>query len=307
MKPKLIGRADANGVEVEAGVEVLGLPVSYSTAGEGPPLVLLHGAGSNRLDWLRVLPLLARTRRVYAPDLPGFDGGPAPRGGYAAAVLARYVLGFMDELGLERAALVGNSLGGLVALRMALAEPGRVDALGLVDTAGFGRAVSPALASLTLPGYGEAAILWTRTSPGSRQRAPLRAALLLARPALAPAYWLEEQRRLARTPGFMEATLAALRAQLAPWGQREVVLDELPRLEMPALVLWGMQDAVFPVYQAEHAAGRIPDGRLVLLPGCGHLPQVDKPEEFADAVGRFLDEKGRGLSAGDENRAGRHG
>lgn len=279
---------------------VFGLRMRYLVAGEGPPLVLLHGDGDNRLDWKGTLPLLARGRRVYAPDFPGLYGGSEPEGGYTAAGFARYVLGFMDELGLERVALAGNSLGGLVALRVALGEPERVGALGLVDPAGFGRAVHPALSSLTLPGYGEAAISWAQTPLGCRQRALGRAALLFARPWRAPGYWLEEQRRLARTPRFMEATLAALRALLSPVrGQREVFLDDLPRLKMPTLVLWGTLDTVFPAYQARAAARRIPDGRLALVPGCGHLPQVEKPEEFAEIVGRFLDDK--------DGRKGRQG
>jgi pimeloyl-ACP methyl ester carboxylesterase len=278
----------------EAEATVFGLSMRYLVAGEGPPLVLLHGDGDNRLDWLGTLPILARTRRVYAPDFPGLYGGPVPGGGYTAAGFAPYVVGFMDELGLKEAALVGNSLGGLVALRVALGEPGRVGALGLVDAAGFGRAVNPALTSLTLPGYGRAAISWAQTTPGARQRALGRGSLLFAKPLLVPEYWLEEQRRLAWTPRFMSATLAALRAMLSPvWGQREVVLDDLSRLRMPTLVVWGTLDAVFPAYQARDAVGRIPDGRLALIPGCGHLPQVEKTQEFADAVTKFLDDTNR--------------
>jgi len=141
VRSEWIARA-ANAVE-DAEVEVFGLRMSYLVAGEGPPLVLLHGDGNNRLDWSRVLPTLARSYRVYAPDLPGCDGGPAPWGGYTAAAFARYIPGFMDEMGLRRVALFGNSLGGLVALRVALSEPGRVSALGLVDSAGCGRSVHP--------------------------------------------------------------------------------------------------------------------------------------------------------------------
>ncbi len=167
-------------------IEVDGLPIRYVTAGTGPPLVLLHGAGDNALDWRWVMPDLAATHRVYAPDLPGSPNSARPAGDYSRAFFERFVAGFLDTLGIERAAMVGNSLGGLVALRLALSEPARVTALVLVDSAGLGRAVSPALRSLALPGYGKLAVTWSNTPPGALQRALGRAMLLFARPRRIP-------------------------------------------------------------------------------------------------------------------------
>ena len=110
----------------ERHVEVDGMPIRYLAAGEGPPLVLLHGAGDNSFDWRWVMPALAAAHRVYAPDLPGSPDSARPAAAYSPAFFERFVAGFLDALGIEGAAMVGNSLGGLVALRLALYEPARV-------------------------------------------------------------------------------------------------------------------------------------------------------------------------------------
>lgn len=272
----------------EQWIEIDGMTIRYLMAGEGPPLLLVHALGESVLDWRWVLPTLSRTHRVYAPDLPGFGGSAKPASEYSPAFFERFVGAFLDAVGIESAAVAGNSLGGLVGLRLALSEPARVGALALIDSAGLGREVTFALRSLTVPGYGEAATAWSATPTGSLQRAWARAALLFSRPERAPAQWIEEQRRLAQTPGFLKAALAALRAQVDPGGQREVLLDDLPRLEIPVLVLWGTADKVFPVRQARDAVSRLEKGQLELVQGCGHLSHIEQPERFAAILSRFL-------------------
>jgi pimeloyl-ACP methyl ester carboxylesterase len=179
----------------EQKIEVEGLPTRYLRAGEGPPLLLLHGVGDNALDWQWAMPALASTYRVYAPDLPGFGGSTNSRSDYSPAFFTRFVDAFLDTLGIERATVVGNSLGGLIALRLALAEPERVAALGLVSSGGLGREVTYALRSLALPGYGKLAVAWGKRRPGAAQRALGRAALVFARPWRVPREWLKEQYR----------------------------------------------------------------------------------------------------------------
>ncbi len=273
----------------ERRIEFGGSSTRYMKAGEGPPLVLLHGIGTSALEWNRAMQALARGRSVYAPDL--LQPERRDHAGYSPASLADFVAEFMDAVGIERASVVGNSLGGLVALRLALSRPDRVDALGLVDSAGLGREVTPVLSSATLPGLGEAAIYWAKTPVGAVQRSLARATLLFAIPALAPPEWLAEQCRLGLSNGFMETTLAALRAHVSPVGQREgeILLDQLPRLEVPTLVVWGGSDRVVPLRHAHDAASRLKHGRLEVLPGCGHLPHAECPERFAEVVTRFLD------------------
>src|SRR5918998_6173774 len=217
----------------EREIEVEGVLTRYLTAGDGPPLVLLHGVGDNALDWWWVMPALARRHRVYAPDLPGSGGSTKPLADYSPAFFTRFIGAFLNALGVDRAAVIGSSLGGLVGLRLALSEPERVTALGLVSSGGLGREVTYALRALALPGYGEVAVAWGKRPPGAAQRALGRSALLFARPWRVPREWLKEQYRLARLPGFLEAQLATVRAQVGLRGQREVLVDRLPDLQTP--------------------------------------------------------------------------
>jgi len=282
----------------EHDIDVDGLPICYLTAGTGPPLVLLHGAGDNALDWRWVMPALAANHRVYALDLPGSPDSARPAADYSPAFFERFVAGFLDALDIERAAMVGNSLGGLVALRLALSESARVTALVLVDSAGLGRAVNPAFTSVNVPGLGEAAMPLWRTPIGVHQRAWGRAALLFAHPPRSvPREWLAEQRRLALSPGYLEAHVTALRNQVSPGGQREVLIDRLPLLEVPTLVIWGARDRVFPKSQARDAVARLQKGSLALIPDCGHMPHVECPDRFVAALDEFLGGQAHRLSA----------
>jgi pimeloyl-ACP methyl ester carboxylesterase len=106
----------------------------------------------------------------------------------------------------------------------------------------------------------------------------------LGRPALVAG---AEQCRLARSPGYLEAHLATLRALVSPAGQREVLLDRLPLLEVPTLAVWGERDRVFPESQGRGAAARLREGSLELIPDCGHLPHAERPDAFVAALGRF--------------------
>jgi 2-hydroxy-6-oxonona-2,4-dienedioate hydrolase len=272
----------------EHDTEVDGLPIRYLTAGTGPPLVLLHGAGDNALDWRWVMPTLAATHQVYAPDLPGSPDSARPAADYSPAFFERFVSAFADALGVERASFVGNSLGGLIALRLALSEPTRVNALVLVDSAGLGHAINPVFTSVNVPGLGEAAMPLWRTPAGAYQRAWARGMLLFARPGNVPSEWLAEQRRLALSPGYLEAHLTALRSQVSPLGQREVLVDQLSFLKMPTLVVWGRRDRVFPKSQAREAVSRLREGSLALIPGCGHMPHVECPNRFLAALDEFI-------------------
>jgi 2-hydroxy-6-oxonona-2,4-dienedioate hydrolase len=276
-------------------VEVDGLSIRYLTVGEGQPLVLLHGAGDNALDWQWVMPALAATYRVYAPDLPGSPDSARPAADYSPAFFERFVAAFVDALGIGQATFVGNSLGGLIALRLALSEPGRVTALVLVDSAGLGSAVNPVFTSVNVPGLGEAAIPLWRTLVGAYQRAWGRTTLLFAHsPKSVPREWLAEQCRLAQSPGYLEAHLTVLRTLVSPLGQREVLVDRLSELEIPTLVIWGARDRVFPESQAIEAVSHLQEGSLALIPDCGHVPHVECPDRFLAALGGFIGGRARG-------------
>jgi 2-hydroxy-6-oxonona-2,4-dienedioate hydrolase len=275
---------------VEKTVEVQELSTRYLVAGEGPPMVLLHGVGTSAGEWSWVLPELARSHRVYALDLPGYDGSFEPPD-YAPAFTASFIGSFLDAVGVESAVVVGNSFGGLVALHLALSEPARVSALILSDSAGLDRTVNPALATLSFPRIGQMATALAKTPPGAAQRALSRALLFFARPWQIPLKWVKDQYKLAQLPNFTEATLATLRSTVGPAGQREVLLDKLPRLQMPTLIVWGIEDRVIPYGQAQDALARLQKGSLELISNCGHLPHVEQPKRFVSILGDFLGDR----------------
>lgn len=277
---------------MEKTIEVEGINTRYLTAGEGSPLVLLHGVGTSSGEWSWVMPDLARNHRVYAIDLPGYDGSYEPPD-YSPAFTASFVSSFLDAVGVEHAVVVGNSFGGLVALHLALSEPARVSALVLSDSAGLGRVVNPVMAAITLPGEGELARALAKTRLGAYQRAVRRALLLFARPWQIPLKWVKDQYKLAQLPNFTDATLASLRTTVDATGQREVLLDQLPRLQMPTLVVWGTEDKLIPYSQAKDAIARLQDGSLELISNCGHLPHVEQPKRFVSVLGQFLSEHSR--------------
>jgi pimeloyl-ACP methyl ester carboxylesterase len=268
-----------------------GVDLQYLEAGYGPPLLLVHGHEQSATSWRWVIPVLARTHRVLALSLPGHgDSGPAA-GGYApGADLAPLVADFLDTLGVGALHVVGNSIGGAVVLRLTLADPERVRTLTLVDSAGLGREVHPLLALDTLPIIGELAIMISRMPGGDLGRTSMSTAMLFAQPSRVPKEFFDEQHALGRRPGQLEASTAMARALFDATGQREVLLDQLPTLTMPALVIWGGRDYVLPASQAQAAVDRLPHGRLALFADCGHLPHVESPDRFATVLSEWLAE-----------------
>ena len=267
------------------------MSAQYLEAGAGSPLLLLHGHEQSSASWRWVIPALARTHRVLALSLPGHGGSAPAVGGYAPGRdLAPFVAGFLDILEVGPLDVVGHSVGGAVALRVALADPRRVRTLTLVGSAGLGRDVNPLLALATLPVLGELAILLTQMPGGDLLRTTMSAGMLFAQPWRAPAEFVTEQHALGCRAGQLEASTAMARALFDVNGQREVLLDQLHTLTMPTLVVWGAYDYVLPAYQAQAAVDRLPAGRLSVFPDCGHLPHVEWPDRFAAVLSEFLTE-----------------
>jgi pimeloyl-ACP methyl ester carboxylesterase len=268
-----------------------GIHTQYLEAGTGPPLLLLHGHEQSAASWRWVIPALATTHRVLALSLPGHGETDPAVGGYAPGRdLTPFVADFLSALGIGKLDLVGNSVGGTVALRLALANQPAVRSLTLVASAGLGREVHPLLALDTLPGIGELAIMMSRIPGGDVQRTTMSAAMLFAQPWRVPAEFFTEQHDMGRRPGQLEASTAMARALFDLTGQRDVLLDKLPTLTMPTLVIWGENDYVLPAQHARAAVDRLPRGRLSLFPDCGHLPHVEHPQRFGSVLGDWLAE-----------------
>lgn len=267
---------------------VAGMRIESLVAGAGQPLVLLHGDGESAFDWTWVAPRLASQYRVFAPNLPGYGDSDKPDVHYTIDFYHSFLKDYLSTLGLERVLLVGNSMGGLIALSLALTEPESVAALALVDSAGLGRALSPILAAQALPAAGELIMAWSKTPLGAMQLAWSRASLLFANPLQAPASWIREQERLAEMPGCLRATISSLRNDLCFGLQCILKLNDLERLSMPVKVIWGQQDRILPLYQAFAAAGRAGQGPPAVISGAGHIPHVESPDAFLAALMPFL-------------------
>ncbi len=174
-------------------VTVDGISTQYLEAGAGAPLLLLHGYEQSATSWRWVILTLARTHRVLALSLPGHGDSAPAVGGYAPGRdLAPFVARFLDTLEVGAVDVVGNSVGGAVALRLALADPRRVRTLTLVASAGLGRAVNPLLALAAAPVVGELAIMLSRVPGGDLLRTTMSAAMLFAQPWRMPAEFVTE-------------------------------------------------------------------------------------------------------------------
>lgn len=276
-------------------ITVDGVKTQYLEAGAGSLLLLLQGHEPSATSWRWVIPALARNHRVLALSLPGHgESGPAADGHAPGADLAPFVAMFLSAVGAEAPLdLVGHSAGGAIALRLTLADPARIRTLTLVDSAGLGREVHPLLALNTLPIIGELAVMISRMPGGDLARTTMSAAMLFAQPARIPAEFFTEQHAVDRRPGQLEASTAMARALFGPHGQRQILLDRLPALTTPTLVVWGERDYLLPVQQARAAVKSLPHGRLSVFPDCGHLPHVEHPDRFAAVLGSWLTEPRR--------------
>jgi pimeloyl-ACP methyl ester carboxylesterase len=272
---------------VAAGLEpreadVGGRRIRYVRAGAGSPVLLVHGFASSLYTWKDVLPGLARDHDVVALDLPGFGWSEQPPD-LSFADFPAAVLGLMDALGLDRAALVGNSLGGAAVAAVAARDPTRVSALVLVDSVGF-----------NLDPKDQPAILRFVMSPAGRVLGVLplrRAAVTLALrqvfhdPALVTDERVAEYLAPLQRPGALDS-IRSLGRSAAP--TVEELVRELGRVRAPALVIWGRDDRWIPLADADRFVAAIPRATKLVLDDCGHVPQEEKPGEVTQALLRFL-------------------
>ncbi|MCL8207875.1 MAG: alpha/beta fold hydrolase [Actinomycetia bacterium] len=236
--------------------------IFHREAGAGFPLVLLHGGGGTGKAFWHQLQGLGEQFRVLAPDMPGFGKSDWAPGATTVDDLAPVLWAWADVLGLERLALGGNSMGGRVALAMALSAPARVVRLALLDAVGVSVPGVAPLNPLTVP-PAEFVSTMVHDPEHYRQVTPYRT--------------LEDARELNAGRAAFARYLAA-----APIGPDRSA--ELGRLTMPVLLIWGRHDRVVPLPLGEALAERLPHARLVVLEDVGHLPHI----EAAGAVNQLL-------------------
>jgi pimeloyl-ACP methyl ester carboxylesterase len=267
-----------------------GRPVSYAEAGSGPVLLLIHGMAGNFENWEAVIEPLARHHTVVAPDLPGHGLSAPGAGDYSIGALAAGLRDLLIALDHDRATLVGHSLGGGIAMQLAYQFPEVTERLVLVSSGGLGPEVSPVLRAAALPGA-NAFIAATAGAAGSAGAAVGRG---LAAVGLRPNADITEVAR-----GYASLTdsdrraafLAALRSVIGTGGQRVDARDRLYLAEgIPVLIVWGARDRIIPAKHGEQAHEAIPDSRLEIFDGVGHLPQLEAPGHFIAVLERFLEE-----------------
>jgi pimeloyl-ACP methyl ester carboxylesterase len=265
------------------------LDTFYLEAGEGPPVVLLHGLGATNASMLPTLADLARDHRVLAPDLPGFGESEKPVRAYDPAFFAGWLRAFLDAVGIERAILVGNSMGGRIALEIGLVAPARVDRLVLfAPSLAFKRfrAATP-LVRLVAAELGAMPLF----VPRSLVMTTLR--MLFARPERLRVEWYEAAvdefvRIFASARGRMAFFSAARQIYLEEAHGEAGFWERLPALERPALFLWGDRDQLVPWRFAPHVETALPAARSIVLEDCGHVPQFEHPEHTHALVREFL-------------------
>jgi pimeloyl-ACP methyl ester carboxylesterase len=267
-----------------------GRPMTYTEAGSGPVLLLIHGMGGSYENWREVIDSLARHYTVVAPDLPG-HGRSTPGGGdYSVGALATSLRDLLIALGHESATLVGHSLGGGVAMQFAYQFPELTDRLVLVSSGGLGPEVTLVLRAAALPGSD--LVIAATAQVGSRVGAALRRGLAtvglrptidVAEVARGYASLADGQRR--------EAFLATLRSVISARGQRVNASDRLYlNAGVPVLIIWGARDPIIPVRHGKRAHDAIPGSKLEIFDGVGHVPQLEAPARFATVLERFLEE-----------------
>jgi pimeloyl-ACP methyl ester carboxylesterase len=256
----------------------------------GQPIVFVHGLTGSWPNWLEQLPVFAARHRVLALDLPGFGHSPMPPEGITISGYARLLDRVLEQLDIDAAVVVGNSMGGFVGAELAIAFPERVERLVLVSAAGVStharRGGTSALATLRrLERILTASSAWLASKSDAVTRRPqLRALILNAvmrHPGRLPGALLAEQLRGAGKPGFVQGLQAIFDYEIR---------ERLPEIACPTLIVWGGRDRIIPVGDADAFAELIPDARKVVFPDTGHVAMLERPSAFNELLEDFLGE-----------------
>ncbi len=268
--------------------------ISTLTMGSGPDLLLLHGLGSTRASLFETAAALSPAYTVHAPDLPGFGSSSKPASGaYSARWFAESMLGLMDALEIQRPRIVGNSLGGRIAIEIGLIAPERTAALGLLcpAVAWIRRSLHP-LVRLIRPEVGMLPHAFRRSLVASHVRRMFHERDQID-PDVADLV-VDEFRRIYQSPAARYAFWSSARNIYleAPFGQTGFY-PRLAQLRPPALFVWGANDSLVPPAFGRHVREWLPEAEQVTLEHCGHVPQVEQSERTNELLTEFFDRAGR--------------
>jgi pimeloyl-ACP methyl ester carboxylesterase len=266
-----------------------GHTIHYRTAGdEGPTLLLVHGMAGSSRTWREVMGRLGQSYRVIAPDLIGHGATDKPMGDYSLGAHASGLRDLLGALDIERATIVGQSLGGGITMQLAYQHPELCARLVLVSSGGLGREVSWILRALSFPG---AEFLGPVLFPGFVRDAGNAVSRFVAdlgwRSAEADEMW--RAYASLTEPATRDAFMRTLRSVVDRGGQTVSARDRLYlAATVPTLIIWGGRDPVIPVSHAHEAQELMPGSRLEILEGVGHFPHVEAPDRFVDILEDFI-------------------
>jgi len=273
-QPAMPGLPQPPSNATEKDAKVYGQRIHYMEAGSGPAVILLHGLGGDMSNWASTIGPLSEKYRVIVPDQIGFGRSDKPLINYRVGTLIDFLDGFYKELRIDKASLVGNSLGGWTAAAYALAHPDKVERLVLVDAAGF--ALEKGFDPYTLNGL----------NPSTREGMAQVLSLIMynkqmfSNPAVIDAAFA---RKVAAGDGY---TIQRFVDSIA---HGEDVLDNrLSGIKQPTLIVWGKQDGLTPLALGERFKKEISGSELFVIDKCGHVPQMEKAPEFNAALLTFL-------------------
>jgi len=271
-------------------LEIHGHQIAVRSGGEGPVLVFIHGMAGSSATWNAVLPSLAKQFTVVAPDLLGHgDSANPPMADYSLGAFASTVRDVLDSLGHQRATVVGQSLGGGVAMQFAYQFPDRCERLVLLDSGGLGRDVTPLLRGLAFPGV---EYLFPLVFTSAARQAGNTVAAVLGRVGLRKTPQAEEMWRSYESlvdPARRAAFVRTLRSVISLGGQQVSAHDRLHIGEhIPTLIVWGGHDSIIPIEHGHAAHRALPHSRFEVFEDAGHYPHCEDPERFVHVVTDFV-------------------
>ena len=258
-------------------VEIYGQKIYYQEAGSGPDVILLHGLGADRSAWAATVPALAGKYHVYVPDQVGFGQSDKPAIDYRVGTLVGFLDAFCKKVGIAKASLVGNSMGGWVAMDFALAHPDKVNRLVLVDSAGYSskRMGGQPLTREMLQGLNPSTVAGEKQLMALVFHNKIYASDQFAEQAFTAHLRKNDSYTIDR---FIDSILRG----------EDVVDGRLGAIKAPTLIVWGRDDALVPLAAGKALAEDIPGAASVILDGCGHVPQVECAAPFNAALLKYL-------------------
>lgn len=261
-------------VPVEQGEVTAGsVKTTYLAAGSGMPVVCIHGAAAGAVTYYKSIAALAQHFRVIVPDVVGYGESDKPKAAYDRPYFAAWLCEFFIALGIQKAHLVGNSQGGAIGLQFALENPGKVEKLVLVDSGALGKGM-PAGAFISM---------FLLNNFPSAVAGRMMARYLVYKPENNDPDYAAYALQVAKKPGGNNVFMQGRGAAVSPMAE-----DELRRIEQQTLIIWGEQDNFFPIAYGEAAAKTMPHATLHRIKEAGHLPFLDQPTAFNDALIQFL-------------------